>query len=258
MNRGYHKWHSASLDRDMELLIFGDSGARVIVFPTSCGRFYDWENREMIKCLEQPIEEGRIQLICVDSVDIESWWNTTAHPSERAKRHLQYHTYIIDEVLPFTKKQNNSDTVIALGASMGAYHAMNLVLRFSDSFDKCLAFSGPYDFNQMSAPYNVFSWIHEYTDENIQQCNPTPLVKSLSKAHVDKLKKVEITFPIGQTDPLYHGSQLLSAAMNEKGIPHQFITWDGFAHDWPYWQHMLHVYLVADESLKPKEKAQVK
>ncbi|MBU6453132.1 MAG: esterase [Cyanobacteria bacterium REEB67] len=243
MNREYYKWHSPNLDRDMEILVFGHSGARVIVFPTSCGRFYDWENREMLETLRHQIEQGDIQVFCVDGVDAESWWNMQILPAERAKRHLQYHDYIIKEVLPFTKKQNSNDFVIALGASMGAYHAMNLTLRFPESFDRCLAMSGPYDFEQMSAPYNVFNWIYEYNDDNVAQCNPVPLVKSLSKDHIEKLKKVELIFPIGQTDPLHDGSRLLAEAMTARQVPHAFITWDGFAHDWPYWQQMILLYL---------------
>ena len=47
MNREYHRWYSRSLDRDMELLVFGHTGARVLVFPTSMGRFFQWEDSGM-------------------------------------------------------------------------------------------------------------------------------------------------------------------------------------------------------------------
>jgi len=40
MHRAYHRWHSPSLGRDMELLVYGHAGARVLVFPTSQGRFF--------------------------------------------------------------------------------------------------------------------------------------------------------------------------------------------------------------------------
>lgn len=243
MNRQYHKWHSASLDREMELLIFGDSGARVLVFPTSCGRFYDWENREMIKTLEHHIEQSKLQIFCLDSVDTESWWNTQLSPSEKAARHLAYHQYVIDEVLPFTEKMNSNDFVIALGASMGAYHAMNITVRFPQSFNKCVAMSGPYDFVQMSAPYNVFNWIHDCDQNSVLECNPVPLIRASSQEQIDKLKKVELIFPIGQTDPLYDSNVMLSQALTERDVPHSFYTWDGFAHDWPFWKDMLLIYL---------------
>ncbi|MBS1992751.1 MAG: esterase family protein [Cyanobacteria bacterium SZAS LIN-3] len=246
MNRQYHKWHSTSLDREMELLVFGHGGARVIVFPTSCGRFYDWENREMIKTLEHHIDQGWLQVFCVDSVDFESWWNTDAHPRDKAARHLAYHKYVIDEVLPFTKKLNDNDFVIALGASMGAYHAANITFRFPESFNRCVAMSGPYDFAQMSGPYNIFSWINDYNDDSITECNPVPFIKAADTKRLDKLKNVELIFPMGATDPLHEGNQLLSEALKDKEVPHAFHTWDGFAHDWPYWQEMVLHYIGGD------------
>jgi len=45
MHREYQHWYSPSLGREMELLIFGHAGARVLVFPTSMGRFFEWEDR---------------------------------------------------------------------------------------------------------------------------------------------------------------------------------------------------------------------
>ncbi|MBX9723611.1 MAG: hypothetical protein K2X81_19560, partial [Candidatus Obscuribacterales bacterium] len=84
MNREYSKWHSNTLGKEMEMLTVGHSGARVIVFPVSCGHFYDWENRGMLEPVREHIENGWIQMIFVDSVDEESWWNTSAHPTDRA------------------------------------------------------------------------------------------------------------------------------------------------------------------------------
>ena len=256
MERQYHKWNSPNLKRDMEMLVFGHSGARVLVFPTSCGRFYDWENREMIKTLEDQIEKGWIQVFCLDGVDAESWWNMEAQPKDRALRHLDYHKYVIEEALPFTKKMNSNDFVIALGASMGAYHAMNLALRFPESFNRCLAMSGPYDFKQMSAPYPVFSWAHDYYDDNVRQCDPVPLIKSSTRDHLEKIKQVELIFPIGNADPLYDSNRLLSEALTEKQIPHSFRTWDGFCHDWPYWQQMILLYLAGDGLQQEREKCE--
>ena len=51
MNREYHRWYSPSLNRDMELLIFGHAGARVLVFPTSLGKYFEWEDRGMTAVL---------------------------------------------------------------------------------------------------------------------------------------------------------------------------------------------------------------
>ena len=87
MNREYHKWHSSELGREMELLVFGTAGVPLIVFPTSMGRFFDYEDRKMISVIGDRYENGQLQAFCVDSVDAESWYNKSVPPRERAARH---------------------------------------------------------------------------------------------------------------------------------------------------------------------------
>src|SRR5262245_25091307 len=103
MYRSFHTWHSPSLERDMELLVFGQSGARVLVFPTSMGRFHDWEDRGLVGSLGELLNQGLLQLFCVDSVDGESWYARDKGPEARVARHAQYDRYLLDEVLPFSR-----------------------------------------------------------------------------------------------------------------------------------------------------------
>ena len=62
MNREYHKWWSDNLQRDMELLIFGHAGAKVLIFPTRDGRFYEYEKLGMVGALKHKIDQGWLQL----------------------------------------------------------------------------------------------------------------------------------------------------------------------------------------------------
>ncbi len=61
--------------------------------------------------------------------------------------------------------------------------------------------------------------------------------------HTEKIKKLEIIFPIGRTGPLLGGSEQLSEVFTQRGIQHHFLIWDGFAHDWPVWQEMVLLYI---------------
>ena len=103
MHREHTRWYSPSLGRDMDMLVFGHGGARVLVFPTSMGRFYEWEDRGMIATLGDALDRGWLQLFCVDSVDAESWYAKHMHPGAMAWRHLQYLNYVAEEVLPFSR-----------------------------------------------------------------------------------------------------------------------------------------------------------
>ena len=66
MKREYHRWFSPTLGRDMELLVFGHDGLPAVVFPTSQGRFFEFEERGMVASVADKIEGGRLQLFCVD------------------------------------------------------------------------------------------------------------------------------------------------------------------------------------------------
>src|SRR5579863_5423674 len=83
MNREYHKWFSPSLQRDMELLIFGHAGDPILFFPTRTARFYDYEDWQVIDALRRKIETGLIQIYCLDSVDKESFYARQLDPADR-------------------------------------------------------------------------------------------------------------------------------------------------------------------------------
>ena len=83
MVRTYHRDRSSRLGREMELLVFGHAGLPVVVFPTSGGRFFEFEDRGMVGALASKIDAGHLQLFCVDSVDLESWYNRQASPRQR-------------------------------------------------------------------------------------------------------------------------------------------------------------------------------
>jgi esterase/lipase superfamily enzyme len=142
----------------MELLVFGHAGARVLVFPTSLGKFYEWEDRGMIAALGDQIENGWLQLYCVDSVDAESWYAWHKHPGARAWRQTQYDRYLCDEVLPLSRAKNPNIFGITTGASFGAYHAMNFGLRHPDLVGRVLSLSGMFD---------VERWVGNYRDDQV-------------------------------------------------------------------------------------------
>ena len=45
----------------MELLCFGHAGTKVLVFPTSNGRFFEYENNGMVATLGDRIDSGQLR-----------------------------------------------------------------------------------------------------------------------------------------------------------------------------------------------------
>lgn len=242
MERAYHKWFSSALQRNMELLVFGHAGRAVIFFPTRMARFFDYENWGVVGALFDQLENGELQLFCVDSIDAESFYNKNIHPAERIKRHAAYEAYILEEVIPFIKEQNNSDYLEAAGCSMGAYHAINIGLRHPHIFNKAVGMSGRYDLT-IQLPYydDLFDGFH---NEDIYFNMPRQYMANLTDdALLNALRQMEIIIAIGQADPFCPGNQSFNELLWAKNIPHQFYTWDGNAHKPRYWRQMVKLYL---------------
>jgi esterase/lipase superfamily enzyme len=226
----------------MELLVFGHSGARVIVFPSRCGRFYDYENWGIANALRHKIEHGLLQLICVDSVDAESFYCNWCPPHERIRRHLLYEEYILNEVVPFTHARNGNPALIAHGCSLGAYHAVNISFRHPHLFCKVVALSGRYDLtSEIGSFRNLFEG---YYDEDIYFNSPSHFVPNITDPDLlHLLRRLEVILVIGKADAFLGNNILLSQILGEKGIQPTFHVWDDEAHAARYWRKMVIHYL---------------
>ena len=235
MERQHHRWYSRMLGRDMEMLVYGYAGARAIAFPTSMGRYWDWEDRGMVAALGDHLEKGWLQMYCVDSVDGESWYNRHIHPHDRAARHTQYDRYIAHEVVPFSTHLNPNPFLITTGASFGAYHALAFGLRHPEVTGRVLGMSGLYDVKQLT---------DGYSDDEVYFGNPFDFVlNEHDPARLDAMRRVDIILAVGRDDPACNNNLELSQRLWRKGVWHALRVWDGWAHDWPFWQRMVRLYI---------------
>ncbi|MEO8658499.1 MAG: alpha/beta hydrolase-fold protein [Bryobacteraceae bacterium] len=242
MNREYHRWFSPSLHRDMELLVFGSRGARMIVFPTRQGRFFDYENWGLVSALTEQINSGSLQLFCVDSIDSESLYCDKGPPQARLARHRQYERYILDEVLPFTVRANPQPFLIAHGCSIGAYHAVTLALRHPRLFGKVVGLSGRYDLTKPAGPFRDL--FDGYYDQDVYFHTPVHFVANLDEeSMLADLRRLEIVLAVGSQDPFHESTITLSTQLWAKGVWNALHVWDGDAHRARYWREMVKLYL---------------
>ncbi len=232
MNREYLRWFSPNLDREMEMLVFGHAGEPVLIFPTSMGSFYEFEDRGMVKPLTERIERGEMQLFCVDSVDRESWYAREAHPADRVRRHLAYEQYILEEVLPLIRGRLSPEDqrITVTGCSLGAFHAAELAFRHPERVGRLIALSGKYDNS---------SFLNGYSDVGTYLTNPLAFLRNLTdEAYLDPMRHMDIVVVSGSDDPHIAEARNLSQVLWDRGIPNTLDVWDGWVHDWPYWEAM--------------------
>jgi esterase/lipase superfamily enzyme len=192
--------------------------------------------------LKDKIENGWLQLYCVDSIDAESLYCHWVHPTARIKRHIDFEKYILNEVIPFMHTKNTHDCLMSHGLSLGAFHAANIVFRHPQHFKKLVAFSGRYD---LTLNVECFRDLFDgFYNEDIYFHTPTHYLPSLDCTwRLNKLREIDIILTIGREDPFLQNNEYLSSILSQKNIPFQMPIWDERAHSGYYWRRMSTLYL---------------
>ncbi|MBU1239716.1 transposase [Myxococcota bacterium] len=232
MHTEYHKWFSPHLGKDMEIKIYGHGGKPIVVFPAQGGKFYEFEDFQMVQTVEWALDQGIIQLFTVDSVDNESWGNTSIAPWDRAARHESYDKYIVYEVVPFIRHKNPSPQSFTTGVSMGGYHSGNFFFRHPDCFDGVISLSGLF---QLSL------FVGDYMDDNVYFNSPLHFLPRLhDEGLLNLYRRSHIIVCCGTgawEDEMRHDIGALSNVLREKQIPAWIDMWgQDVNHDWPWWR----------------------
>jgi esterase/lipase superfamily enzyme len=235
MQGDFYRWYSPHTGSDMDMLVFGHGGARVLVFPTSHGSYHEFRDRGMVDALSQHIHSGWLQVFCVSSFDAQSWYARYLPVVDRVANHLRYERYLVDEVLPFTRSLNPNPYLIALGCSFGAFHAALLGLRQPQLVDRVVGLSGYYDATRFLGPES---------GEAAYFVNPMAFVDGIRDERQRALiQRLDLILAVGRDDASYANNMAFSGLLWGQGIWHALRVWDGWSHDWPYWREMVLHYI---------------
>ncbi len=155
----------------MGVVVYGHWGTPLLAFPTSGGDEFELEGQGMVAALGEFIEGGRIKLFTVGSNGDQSFYNKGAHPYHRSWMQRQWDEYIRREVIPFIHTHCGLVPIATMGASLGAYHAANTLLKHPDAVRACFAMSGVYDMRR---------FMDGFYDENFYYNNPIDYVGGMT------------------------------------------------------------------------------
>ena len=251
MKTEYFKEYSKNLNREMEFKVYGHAGKPVLMFPTQCCRFYEFEDKHMIDVYAPYIEQGKVQVFAIDSVDSETYVSD-GDCRGRIWWYEQWIKYVVEEAIPRflqisaaankNAANNNAanDTAangkikkfIAVGESMGALHASTVYFRFPDFFDGLLCLSGLYT--------NEY-YFGGYHDDLTYINSPQQFIKNMPADHpyINKYLKSEIIICVGQgawESECVDSTRVFAGALAEKNIGARVEFWgDDVNHDWDWW-----------------------
>jgi len=223
------------------VIAYGHYGRPVVVFPSERGRPWDFENNGMVGAVADLLDAGRVKLYCVESHDTASWSDTGVPLEERARRHLDYERWLVEQVVPFVRQDCGGDLgpgIATLGASLGAYHALVVALRHADLFPLAICLSGSYD------PSLWRAWGER--GDAAYFTNPTDFVPHLHGDHLDWLRsRLSVLLVVGRgmwedTSGSYDGTLRMAGILAERGLRYELDVWgEDSPHDWPSWRAQL-------------------
>lgn len=235
MKEDYHKWYTNYLDREFEMLVFGDEGFPVVLFPTSKGRYYGYKDFKLIDSAKSFIDSGKIKIYCPDSVDHISWYNKSIHPSDRVKTHIGYENVILYDIIEYIRQDSGYNKVAVGGCSFGGYHAANIAFRHPDKISYLISMGGA---------FNIKQFLNGFYDDNCYFNNPPDYLSNLSDIwYIENLRKMGIVFGTGEWDMCLDENIKISGILNSKGIKHWLDIRNGTGHDWHWWREMFPYYL---------------
>lgn len=234
MNREIHTWYSPALQKEMPIAIYGHYGFALLMIPTAAADYLEYERFELIEHLRPLIDQGKMKVFSINSINMESWMNKPMEGAHKAIRHNQFNQYVWEEVIPFIQNTTSVETpIITSGASFGALHAMNLFLKRPDLIKGVIAMSGVYDLMEYS---------DGYYDEQVYFNSPIHYIPNLTDHQLlEKIRSGKIIIATGSgnhEDP--NANNRFSGVLHSKSIPHELSVWgNDIHHDWPTWKKML-------------------
>ncbi len=239
MRRTLFDWFSPELNRKMEVARFGEAGRPVVLFPTAGGDYLECERFRLIEVCAPLIEAGRVRIYTCGSISGEGWLDSKAPPWHKSWLQSRFDQYLVSGLVPFIRGDvgDPEARLVGVGASLGAYNAVNAACRHPDLFSLTIAMSGTYDFDR---------WMSGYRDDNYVQNQPFYYLPNLSSGPtLDWLRRSRIHLASGQGRwEAPWESVRLGQMLGARGIPNYVDLWGkDVDHDWPTWRTMLPMFL---------------
>ena len=231
---------SRHLGRDMHMMVYGHGGLPLLAFPTQDSMCRNYEDFGMIDCLRDFLEDGRIRIFVVDTVDRESWSDKFGDKGLRARRQEQYFRYVTEEAAPLILEWTGGRLPMTTGLSMGANHALTMFLRRPDLFSGVLALSGVYDSD---------CFFDGWMDGTLYMSSPERFLPNMPPDHpyVAQYNEKTMILCVGQgawEEDGVRSLRYLQGVFEEKGI-HAWCDFWGYDvnHDWPWWYRQMRYFL---------------
>ncbi|MEI6948885.1 alpha/beta hydrolase family protein [Paraflavisolibacter sp. H34] len=198
------------------------------------GNYSDWIAKA--SRFQKAADQYGLIIVCPDGNN--SWyWDSPVDPS------YKYETYVSLELVKWVDGnyrtiRNRSGRAIT-GLSMGGHGALYLAFRHQDVFGAAGSMSGGVDIRPFPRYWEMEKRLGSYA-QNPALWEQHTVINML---HLLTPQSLSLIIDCGTEDFFYTVNQNLHEKLQERNIPHDYITRPG-AHNWPYWNNAVGYQLL--------------
>lgn len=217
-------FYSNILQRNLKVEITGHFGYPILMFPTSQGSYLQNRDFKLIDSVEKWIDEGKIKLFNIETLDSENLYKESVSPEERIQKFENYEQFLYQEFFPYLQKIHNVHRIAVAGCSFGGFHAANFAFKFPDAVSHMFCLSGAFSVRGFMDGFSNDLVYFNCADEFV--------------AHDEawKYNHMNIVLSTSDEDICLGKTQKMAAVLREKGINHWYDEKKWIAHDWPLWR----------------------
>jgi len=224
-------YYSHILGMSLDVEVTGHYGMPIVMFPTTKGQYTQNFDFKLNESVQHWVDQGKIKLYNIQTIDKYSLYDKNIHPSERIKNYELWIQFMVQEFIPYLQKVHQTHRIGAAGASFGGYHAANLAFRYPDLFSHLFCLSGA---------FTIRSFMDGYDDELVYFNCPREFVKN---DEAWKYKHMHIVLSTSDQDICKEQTLEMAQILNSKGIDNWYDERQWIGHDWPLWRMVFPMFM---------------
>ena len=236
-NIDYYEWYSHRINKNMGVVRYGHWGPPLIYFPTCGGNHGEFSYYGLQNDLRWFLDSGKIQIFCVDSTNMETWYNPYIHPADRVNGGAAYESYIIEEVIPLIRNLAHNDYIGCAGFSLGGYTSINMACRHPEIFRLAISLGGVFD---------ISDFLDGWHNDDVYFRNPVEYIANMHEQWQQDCYRYHNRLILlgGANDPFVSSTIGLHNLLNRQGIVHHYEIWDPPCDHHEYWWKKQMPYLL--------------
>lgn len=224
-------YYSNTMGRNINIEVTGHWGHPILMFPSSGGQYTQNTDFGLTGSVMQFIEEGRIKLYNVETIDMMSFYDDAMNTEHKMHNYELYMQFLQNEMIPYIQEQCNTHRIAVSGVSFGGFHAANTAFRFPDLISHFIGMSAAFSIRKM-APLSDDMRIYFNCPEEFMQ-----------NEEGWKYNHMQIVLGTSDWDICRDKNIHMSGILNSKGIDHWYDEKKWTPHDWPLWKMMFPEYV---------------